>query len=722
MRPISRVFRIFLPLALGIAAAAQTPAQPGPTAQAPHLSVTLLVPPSQIYPGQSFTAGLDFRMDPGWHIYWVNAGDSGEPPSVNWTLPKGVAASSMQFPAPQRLPLGPLMDFGYQHEVVFPVPMRVAPDFHPSAPQATFGASLHWLVCANVCIPGHADVSLTRSALAPAPAAPQTDSAAQNLIAQFQSRLPQPLPSADSAVFQSTPKSFLLGVSTGARFSSAKFFPLDQSVVANAAPQPATPLVNGVQLTLAKDDSLQTVPARLNGVIELPNGKAWIIHATPGTLPAVAASVAPGGLGPLAEAVLLAFFGGIILNLMPCVFPVLFIKALALVRSGQEERRRLRAHGWVYTLGILVSFWIVVAVLLGLRAAGQQLGWGFQFQSPTFLALIALLFFFLGLTLAGQFEFGLSLTSAGGSLAQKHGYAGSFFTGVLAMVVATPCTAPFMGAAIGYGLAHSAATSFAVFTAIALGLAAPYLLLAYNPAWNRVLPKPGAWMETLKQIFAVPIFLIVAWLVWVFTQVAGTSALFALLVAFVLLAIAGWFLGRWPARAAATLAAALVAAVAIAVSLWAIRSFPAPASATATATAKTSAWQPYTPALVSKYRAEGRPVFVDFTASWCLSCQVNERLILDNPQVEQKLQQSGVALVRADWTTQDPAITQALAALGRDGVPTYAIYPGSPSAPPHVLPEVLTRGIVIDALSALPASPQQSAALNPPPASHSNPE
>jgi thiol:disulfide interchange protein DsbD len=368
----------------------------------------------------------------------------------------------------------------------------------------------------------------------------------------------------------------------------------------------------------------------------------------------------------------------------------------------------------VYTLGILVSFWAVVAVLLALRAAGRQLGWGFQFQSPVFLAVMALLLFFLGLALAGQFEIGLSLTSAGGSLAQKHGYAGSFFTGVLAMVVATPCTAPFMGAAIGYALAHSAVVSFAEFTALGLGLALPYLALAYQPAWTRLLPKPGAWMEVLKQAVSVPIFATVIWLVWVFTQIAGTNALIGLLAAFLLLAIAGWVLGRWPGRTVAAGVAILVVAAAVAVPVWAVRNLGSAGPAHPTAGSRAgSGWQPYSPDLVAQLRSQGKPVFVDFTASWCLSCQVNERVILDSASVRQHLHDSGVALVRADWTNQDAEITRALASLGRSGVPTYAIYPADPNAPPHVLPEVLTQGIVIDALNTLTTA-QQSATLSRP--------
>jgi len=706
-------------LASSVARAATAAA---PTLTAPHLSVTLLVPPGQIYPGESFTAGLDFRMEPGWHVYWINAGDSGEPPTVQWHLPAGVTADPLEFPPPKRLPLGPLMDFGYENEVVFPVPMNVAAGFHPAAHEIPIAAHVSWLVCREVCIPGKGDLAVRRMALAKAPANPTTDTTAQSIIQHFQDQLPQPLPASDAAHFRSAPKGFFLDITTGGQIYSAQFFPLDQNILANAAPQPVKALPDGVQLTLAKDPGLTSPPAQLNGLVELPGNASFIVHATPGAVATttVAASTSAGDLAGIAG---LAFLGGMLLNLMPCVFPVLFIKGLALVQSGQHERHRLRAHGWVYTLGILASFWVVVAVLLSLRAAGRQLGWGFQFQSPVFVALMAMLLFFLGLALAGQFEIGLSLTSAGGSLAQKQGYAGSFFTGVLAMVVATPCTAPFMGAAIGYALSHSAIVSFVVFTALALGLAVPYLALAYFPGWARLLPKPGAWMEVLKQAVSVPIFATVIWLVWVFLRVAGTGlSLMALLVAFLLLAIAGWFLGRWPGRTGPAVIAALVIAAAIAVPISILRAMPPPRVYTAAVfsngdqgtpvsqlQAPGSAWEPFTPERLADLRAQHRAVFIDFTASWCLSCQVNERLILDRPEVRNALRESGAALLRADWTDQNPAITQELASLGRSGVPTYVLYPPDPSAPPHVLPEVLTPGIVLDALSALP-KPQTASA------------
>ena len=669
-----------------------------PTATAPHLTVQLVVPPAQIFPGQSFTAGLYFKLDPGWHVYWINAGDSGEPPSIKWALPAGITADAIEFPAPKRLPLGPLMDYGYEKEVLFPIPMRVAADFKPSRPTVTLGGKVNWLVCREVCIPGKAQLSVDRTTLAKAPiAAAEIDADAQ-LLARFKDTLPQPLPVADAAKFHASGNGFELAVETGSPEKTAAFFPFEQNVLANAAPQRVKTLENGVALTLTKDEDLHTVPDRLHGLLVLGDGRAYEIRATPGAL-AASSLAQPSGM---LRIVLLAFVGGAILNLMPCVFPVLFIKGLALVQSSSEERRKLRLHGLVYTLGILASFWLVVAVLLALRGAGHNLGWGFQFQSPSFVALIALLLFFLGLSLAGQFEIGLTLTSAGSGLAAKSGYAGSFFTGVLAVIVATPCTAPFMGAAIGYALSNSALVSFAVFTALALGLAAPYLLLAFNPAWTRLLPRPGAWMEILKQAVSIPIFGTVIWLVWVYTQTTGPDALVDLLVAFLLLAVAGWILGRWPARAGAAAAAVLVVMLAAALPVTAVRRVAAAPNA-ATARVTDTQWAPFTPELVAKYREKGRPVFVDFTASWCLSCQVNERVVLNRADVQERLKTSGVALVRADWTRHDEVIAQTLTSLGRNGVPTYALYPADPQAPAVLLPEVLTPGIIFSALDGIKA-------------------
>jgi thiol:disulfide interchange protein DsbD len=678
-----------------------------------QLTVKLLVPPAQLYPGQTFNGGLEFQIAPGWHIYWINAGDSGEPPAVQWNLPTGINAGSLQYPPPTRLPLGPLMDFGYQNHVVLPIAFKVAPDFHSQSGQVPLVANVSWLVCQNVCLPGHATLHLTRTALTAAPSNPTIDKAAQQSIATFLAKMPRPLPPDAVARFQPTANGFHLAVRLGHKVTHAEFFPLDFTVIANAAPQKTTPTREGFILNLTKDGSLTTQPKHLHGVLEIPGSPAYLINAPAGPLPTQPAS--GFAFGALLGAMGLALLGGIILNLMPCVFPVLFIKGLALVQSSQHDRRGMRAHGWTYTAGIVLSFWVILSVLLILRAAGQQLGWGFQFQSPVMLALLAMLFFFLGLSLAGQFEIGLSLTSVGGGLAQKQGYAGSFFTGVLAMVVATPCTAPFMGPAIGYALAHSAFTSFCVFTTLGLGLALPYLLLVYFPGWARLLPHPGAWMEILKQAFSIPIFGAAIWLTWLYAENAGSAALLALLAAFLLLAIAGWFLGRWPAKIAATITAVLVIAAAIALPAYAASALPTPSTSSSKASTQTN-WQPYTPALLQQYLSQGKPVFVDFTADWCLSCQVNQRVVLDRPDVQRRLANSGVELLKADWTRHDPAITQALARLGRSGIPTYALYSGKSGQPPQLLPAVLTPGILFNALDSLHTapSPPSSAASNSP--------
>ncbi|MGA2754895.1 MAG: thioredoxin family protein [Terracidiphilus sp.] len=705
-----RRFRFIFGLAFLLAAALPSAAfAASNSADAPHVHVQLLFPGAHLYRVEGGDAGLYFKLEPGWHIYWKNAGDSGEPPSIRWTLPDGVAADPLQFPPPERLPLGPLMDFGYEGEVLLPVDIHVA-ETVPIGP-LLLRANVAWLVCREVCIPGKAELDVASDVRDEPAGGPRELSKDSRLWLQAWKPLPDVLPADHKAIFQPTPTGFRLAVITGQRETQAAFFPEDENILDNPAPQNVTPLKTGLVLDLKKDPNLTAGPEQLKGVLELSGGRNYEIAATPG----IVAAPAPAPTFPLAalaRIVGLAFLGGLLLNLMPCVFPVLFLKGLALCQSGIEERPKLRAHGFVYAIGILVSFWALVALLLALRAAGATLGWGFQFQSPVFLSLMAGLLFFLGLSLAGQFEIGLTLTSAGGSLAAQQGYAGSFFTGVLAVVVATPCTAPFMGAAIGYALAQPAAVTFAVFTALALGLAAPYVALTLQPAWTRLLPRPGAWMDILKQAVSVPIFGTVIWLAWVIATAYGSALLAGLLASFLLLAIAGWFLGRWPAKRWATAVAAMILLAVVAACVVAPKEFAAtpssaPAAPSSGSAAAAGTWQPWSADAVQHALASGQPVFVDFTASWCLSCQVNERVALDRPEVLQALAAANVALFRADWTREDPAITKALTDLGRSGVPVYALYsPGENN--PRLLPQVLTPGIVIDALAKLPKNSSQT--------------
>lgn len=702
------------------------------SADLPHVHVQLISPDAQLHSGSVSNAGLYFKLEPGWHVYWRNPGDAGEPPHIKWTLPQGMTAGPLQFPVPKRLPLGPLMDFGYEDEVLFPFQLEVSGSA-PTGP-ALLHAKVDWLVCRGSCIPEKTELEITRP-IAPGSAGTpvQPD---QAIWTRLSGNLPQALPATLKIGFTPTATGFRLTVITGNKETEASFFPADPDILSNPAPQTVTPTATGLTLDVKKDENLAASPKQLNGLLELSGNRAYELIALAGppkpaqpapevgetaavsTASASSAnsanspnSATPAGTPGLFQAAALAFLGGILLNLMPCVFPVLFIKGLALVQSGNEERHKLRTHGFVYAVGILVSFWALVAALLGLRSAGSHLGWGFQFQSPVFLSLIAALLFFLGLSLAGQFEIGLTLTSAGGSLAAKQGYAGSFFTGVLAVIVATPCTAPFMGVAIGYALAQSAAVTFTVFTALALGLAAPYVALTLQPAWTRLLPRPGAWMEVLKQAVSVPIFGTVIWFSWVLAESYGATVLAMLLVAFLFLAIAGWFLGRWPGNRWASVVAGVFIVCVIGLGVFSnalvVPGVHSDKSASLNSEPGTT-WGAWSRDAVQKYQSQGHPVFVDFTASWCLSCQVNERVALTRPEVMKAFADAHVVLLKADWTQHDDAITETLTSLGRSGVPTYVLYvPGE--SQPRVLPEVLTPGIVTEAIAQLPHTPTQTA-------------
>jgi thiol:disulfide interchange protein len=668
---------------------------PGPV-KAQHLTAELITLSPTIAPGGSVQAGLVLTLEEHWHVYWLNAGDSGEPPHITWTLPTGITAGPMQFPVPSRLPLGPLMDFGYEDTVAFPVQLSAAATVKPGP--IHLDAKVTWLVCREVCIPGKAHLGLN---LTVAPAEPGATVPTQPVgaLGAALTLIPKPLPSDAKLTIHGGKSDFVFTLITGNRETDAEFYPADQDQIANAADQDVEPLPNGLHLRVPRSEDLKTLPAQLHGVLKLSDTVAYEITAPviPGEVASPPGSKSSGAASTssvtIFTAIGLAFLGGIILNLMPCVFPVLFLKGLALVQSSGEERSRLRSHGLVYTLGILVSFWIIVAVLLILRAEGSQAGWGFQLQSPTFLTLLAGGIFFFALSLAGLFDIGLSLTSVGGELAQKQGYPGSFFTGVLATVVATPCTAPLMGAAIGFALAQPAGITFAVFTALALGLATPYLLLSFQPAWTRVLPRPGAWMEIFKQLTAVIFFATVIWLTYVYGSLfasgsSGSQGIYRislLLACFLMLAVAGWVLGRWPARWTSTLAAILIAAVGLAIPLYQPKD-------------TTLVWTPYSQQALDQARASGHPVFIDFTAAWCLSCQVNERLVLKSADVQHQFSKNGVTLLKADWTQYDPAITRQLASVNRSGVPTYVIYPAARNSTADVLPELLTKDIVLSAL------------------------
>lgn len=670
---------------------------PGPV-KAQHLTVELVSAGPAIAQGGKQTAGFVFSMEKGWHVYWRNAGFAGFPPRVKWTLPTGIAAGPLQFPAPDRLPLDTTVDYGYEDSIAYPVSLTADPKAKADKTgNVHLGAALNWLVCKETCIPGKADLGIDLK-LVPAKTVVSHEGEEVGALGSALKQMPKPLPPGYKFLAQSNRNDLVLTATLGSKPEDAEFYPIDQDMIADTSQQLIDLLDDGVRIHLERAPGSKAPPATLHGLLKITPENSYEISVP--VVPGPAAPVKAAGGGSAAgvtalSAVALAFVGGMLLNLMPCVFPVLFLKALSLLQTSSEERHRVRTHGLAYTAGIVASFWLVVSVLLILRAGGKQFGWGFQLQSPGFVAVLAAFLFFFALSLAGMFDFGLSLTSAGGSLAQKGGFSGSFFTGVLATVVATPCVGPFMGAAIGFALAQPAIVTFLVFTSLALGLAAPYMLLSLQPSWVKLLPRPGAWMEVLKQITALPLFATVIWLVYVYGALfqrgndpsEGITRMAWLLAGLMLIAVAAWTLGRWPAKRGSTLAAAILALCAIALPLSAARK-----SASATV------WQPFSAESVKQARASGKAVFVDFTAAWCLSCQVNERVVLKSSDVQREFAGGNVVPMRADWTQYDEKITAALQAVGRSGVPTYIIYPAKPSAAPDVLPEVLSKGVVLDAM------------------------
>jgi len=680
--------------------------------QAQHLTVELVRPSvAQGAERTEFWSGLIFRLDAGWHVYWVNPGDSGLPPSVEWSLPNGINAEAMLFPAPKRLPLGPLMDYGYEQVVVFPIHMRVSHAADGSVGHVQ--AKVDWIVCREVCLPGRALLGYDYKFDGVSFSMPPPISLSERMVLETLKNLPVAL-SAGKATLERKGDQFELSVDVGTQITKAEVFPLEPNIIVNSAPQKVQPTATGARILLQRDPSLGADPLQISMVVEcaghgtftvsanvlniqlLPQGHTTsssggtMANSAVNTRAMDGASVVDGAAEhgqstahlTVLAALGLAFVGGLILNLMPCVFPVLFLKAIGLVSSGTEERSRLRVQGLVYTLGILVSFWVVVGLLLVLRAGGARLGWGFQLQSAGFVAVLACGLFVLALALLGVFEMGLGVTSAGGKLAAKQGLAGSFWTGVLATVVATPCTAPLMGAAIGYALAQSAGVAFAVFTAVALGLAAPYVALTLAPAWTKLLPRPGAWMDVLKRLTALPLLATVAWMGWLLMRLRTRATVWEMVVVLAVLTLicAAW--GRWHAKR-------MVAAVLVGLVLCALLPLHHPVDHWG--------WQPYSADALAAARAEHKPVFVDFTAAWCLSCRFNEMSVLNTKEVQHALTDGGYVLLRADWTKYDPKITEALAGVGRSGVPTYVVYPADGGGA-EVLPELLTKGEVLSAI------------------------
>lgn len=717
---MSRILAFLLAVLLTAPAFAQSSA-PSPGAspvtsvmETDNVKAELLADVSTVKPGEPFWVALRQTIRPKWHTYWKNPGESGLPTEIAWTLPPGAKADPIVWPTPILFEIGGITNYGFKDEATLLV--RITPPADLAGP-LKLAADANWLVCEDVCIPeeGKFELSLPSGATA-TPAAPAT----RTVFEQARHKVPTDSPwparygvdKAGNPILQIDAKGLKPDT-----IGNVYFFPAEWGPVATMAKQAAVIDAAGIRIPLKRGDAKTPLPPSLTGTLVLSEktGDGTVQQAFDVSAkldPAIAtaalgAASLAGAVGSeelsLVQALLFALLGGLILNLMPCVFPVLAMKAAAFARLAGHGRAEMRRDGLAYTAGVLVSFAAMAAIVIAIRGAVGDVSWGFQFQSPVFSLLIAYLFFVIGLNLSGVFEVGGRLAGVGQGLAARGGTTGAFFTGVLAVIVATPCTAPFMAAALGFALTQPAPATLAVLLAMGLGLALPYLVLATTPALQRLMPRPGPWMDRLRQFLAFPMYASAVWMIWVLTQQTGADGVLYALGGMVLIAFAIWLLrfgssasaGTWVRRGLAAIAVLLAFAVTLK-----LEDSPATA-ASATGDAKGGVnfdgWERFSRARMAEAVAAGKPVFVDFTAAWCITCLVNERVALETPASRKAFEQAGVVKLKGDWTNRDAEISAVLKELGRAGVPVYLYWaPGAEK--PKILPQVLTEAMILSEL------------------------
>lgn len=659
-------------------------------------------------PGDRFLAALRLDLDEGgWHVYWKNPGDSGLPPEIYWEdLPEGVTIGEFNWPTPHPIRVANLMNYGYEHELVLPFEVTI-PETAQPGDSITLAGEGSWLICLDICIPEGGDVSLT----IPIAAEPVTNNESSEAIGSSLAKSPKPL--TGQASFEQSADAFQIWVEDSDLAEAVKsavevrLLP-DGHDIQHAADQSVRIGPNGVSITAPSSDFAEADTQQFGGLVFVQGGdgdaQSWRFEASPGgeiagvaTTSFQGASGVGQGLGAASLVSFLgaAFLGGLILNLMPCVLPVLSIKAASMVRSAHNPAES-RLHGLAYLAGVVVCFLGIAVALFALRAAGESVGLGFQLQYPPVTALFALLMFAVGLNLLGLFDIGTSVQGVGGGLAEKNGTSGAFFTGLLAGLVGAPCVGPFMGPAVGVALTQPAPVVIGVFLAIGLGMAAPLVLISFTPALARMLPKPGKWMETFRQALAFPMFLTAIWLLWVLAGQAGANAVVLVVAGAVLLGFGIWLARKIGGKSLGKVVAALVifgAFLGPAIGSG-VLSPPAVANGVQVAEAESEDWSPEK---ISQLRGEGRVIFVDFTARWCVTCQLNKASI-HSERVVKAFEENNVAFLVADWTNRDEVIAAALAEHDRAGVPLYLVYPADGGAP-AVLPQVLTPGVIAKAVA-----------------------
>lgn len=678
MRLLDYIFVTIALLMFGAAAA---------HAETTHIEASFVAESSTPAPGKPLTIALAMVPEKGWHGYWQNPGDAGIETRVNWVLPRGVTASSLAYPVPQRLTIAGLMNYVFEGPYAHLITLTLPPGLAVGT-KLPIRAEVDWLACTDtICVPEKdgltLDLVVGDGGIAPANRA---------RFDAWRAALPKPLGSEAKFALEKGRVRIGIPLPENVALADPYFYPLTRDAVAYGEPQ----MVSRRGDLLIVNAEAGSLPGNVvEGVLAIGPGDGLAVRAVPGSVPAngvpageTGRSSGSTGLGTLLATFGAALLGGALLNIMPCVFPILSLKALSLVRSGESERDA-RREALAYTVGVILICLLLGGVLLLLRAGGETLGWAFQLQDPRVILMLMLLVTGIGFNLAGLFE--LPVLADGGGLAQRGGVTGAFWTGALAAFIATPCTGPFMAGALGAALVLPQVAAMAIFFGLGLGLALPFLLLGYVPPLRRMLPRPGAWMGAFRKILSLPMFLTGIGLAWILGRQTGVDAMAAGLLALLVLAVGLWWTGRRQegGRRAVWVPAVITLGIAIGVSV----AMPDSAPRSVAMSGKPGP-EPFSAQRLATLRAEGRPVFVYFTADWCLTCKVNEKAAIERTEVGEAFEKAGVAMLVGDWTRGDPAIGRFLAAHGRSGVPLYLFYPAG-SDQPKELPQLLTPSMML---------------------------